>query len=120
MLHRVFITIAVCVLIANRLHAQTTRPASVDPALWDRMLQVNQLSEKVADLTAHFEQQKFTPMLKKPLTSSGTVRVLGSTMRWDTDKPEPSVILADEKEFRLYYPTQKLVEIYPIDKRLAS
>src|SRR5690348_2310902 len=94
----VFIFCLGLLVASGRLHAQTTRPASVDPALWERMTRVNDLATKVADLTAHFEQQKFTPMLKKPLTSSGTVRVLGSTMRWDTTKPEPSVIFADEKE----------------------
>ena len=41
-------------------------------------------------------------------------------MRWDTEKPEPTVMLVGEKTVQLYFPAQKTVEEYPLDKRLAE
>lgn len=75
---------------------------------------------RIKDFTADFHQQKFTALLKKPLESSGVVRVAGSVVRWDTQKPEPAVLYSDGRELRMYYPPQKLLEIYAIDQRLGE
>src|SRR5215208_3997972 len=84
--------------------APTSRPANVDPAAWQRMLAIDARAGQIADLSADFEQQKFTAMLKKPLVSSGRVYVRGSTMRWDTKNPEPNELLITDREVRIYYP----------------
>src|SRR4051812_396232 len=119
MLYRVlFILCAIVSLV--RAAEPTTAPAGTDPALWQHMLAVNERGAKIKDLTADFEQKKFTPLLKRPLVSSGTVSVVGSAMRWDTAKPEPTAMLINEKEVRLLYPNQKTLEVYPLDQRLGS
>jgi outer membrane lipoprotein-sorting protein len=84
------------------------------------MEQINDRGAKIKFLTADFSQEKFTPLLKKPLLSSGKINVSGPLMRWDTNKPEPTVMRIGEKEVELYYPKQKVVEIYPVDERLGS
>jgi outer membrane lipoprotein-sorting protein len=93
---------------------------TTNPALWSRLVEIDSRAQKLTDLTADFEQQKFTTLLKKPLVSRGRVRMAGSIMRWDTADPEPSVMLIDDKEVRLYYPMQKAMEIYAIDQQLGS
>jgi outer membrane lipoprotein-sorting protein len=52
--------------------------------------------------------------------STGTIRVKGSAMVWDTAAPEPTQMRIDGKEIRIYYPRQNTLEIYPIDQRLGS
>ncbi len=95
-------------------------PAGIDAPLWASMKQVDARASAIADLTADFEQLKFTPLLKKPMTSSGTVLAKGNIMLWTTRVPEPTVMRVDETEIQVYYPTQKTVEIYPLSGRLAE
>ena len=98
----------------------TKAPAGIDAALWNRMLAVDAKAGKIVDLTADFEQQKFTPLLKKPMISSGTVQAKGTAMLWDTRTPEPTIMRVDETEVSLFYPKQKTVEIYPLAGQLSS
>ena len=100
--------------------APTSRPAGVDPAAWQRMLDIDARAAKVSDLTADFEQQKFTAMLKKPLVSSGVVAVRGANMLWDTRKPEPSMLQIDPREVRIYYPAQETIEVYQVEQKLGQ
>lgn len=97
----------------------TTQADAIDPILWERLKEIDRRAGRIKDLSATFEQQKFTALLKKPLVSSGRVRVAGSTMRWDTAKPDPTIMVIDEREMRLYYPRQKTVEVYPINQKMA-
>ena len=98
----------------------TSRPANIDPATWTRMIDIDAKSAQVKDLTADFEQQKFTAMLKKPLVSSGKVFVRGSAMLWDTRKPEPTALQVTATEARIYYPSQNTIEVYQIQQKLAE
>jgi len=98
----------------------TSAPANVDPKLWVRMVEVNAKAAKIEHLTADFTQEKFTPLLKRPVVSVGKIVVSGASMRWDTQKPEPTVMLIRDKEVELYYPKLKVVEIYPMDEQLGS
>jgi outer membrane lipoprotein-sorting protein len=85
------------------------------PTPFERTLEaIDAKAEAVQDLTADFEQQKKTPLLKKPLVSKGTVRVKGARTRWDTEKPQQTVMTIDAAELRIYYPEQKTVEVYPV------
>jgi outer membrane lipoprotein-sorting protein len=99
--------------------APTTTPTT-NPALWNRLVEIDSRAQQITDLMADFDQQKFTTLLKKPLISRGQVRVAGATMRWDTAKPEPSVMLIDEKEVKLYYPNQKTLEVYALGQQFGS
>ena len=126
-MHR--LAVALCLILPILLAADapttpttppTSRPANVDPAAWQRMLDIDARAGKIEDLTADFEQQKFTAMLKKPLVSSGVVAVRGSAMLWDTRKPESSQLQIDTKEVRIYYPAQRTIEVYQIQQKLGQ
>jgi outer membrane lipoprotein-sorting protein len=44
----------------------------------------------------------------------------GSVVRWDTETPEPTVLHSNGREIRMFYPRQRVVEIYQIDKRITD
>lgn len=116
---------AVCVLLLCagtllRGAAPATQPDDADPALWSQLKEIDARAAKIGSLSADFEQRKFTALLTQPLVSTGTVRIHGSIMRWDTLHPQPSVLYADRDEVRIYYPDQKTLEIYPMDQRLGE
>ena len=91
-----------------------------DPALAKQLDATDARAAKIQDFTSDFRQEKFTALLKKPLISSGKIRVSANVIRWDTQKPEPAVLYSDGREVRMYYPGQKLLEIYTIDQRLGD
>jgi outer membrane lipoprotein-sorting protein len=107
-------------LLASPIFAEPAPAPTEDPALLKRLEAIDARAAGMTDLSAKFKQEKFTALLKKPLVSSGTVRVKGTRVRWDTELPEPAVLFMDSKEIRLYYPGQKIVEVYPIDQKLAE
>ena len=94
--------------------------ADEPPALRAKLDDIDRRAAAVSDLSGRFRQEKFTALLKKPLVSSGRVRTKGAVVRWDTETPEPAVLHADGREIRMYYPKQSVVEVYPIDRRLAE
>jgi len=100
--------------------SRPANPANIDPATWQRMLDIDSRAGQITDLEANFEQQKFTAMLKKPLVSSGRVYVRGSTMLWDTHKPDPNQLQITDKEVRIYYPAQKVIEVYRVQEKLGQ
>ena len=106
--------------VARAAEPAATRPADVDPAAWQRMLDIDAKAAQVQDLVADFEQQKFTAMLKKPLVSRGVVKVRGSAMLWDTKEPEPTQLQIDAREVRIYYPQQKTIEAYQVRQKLGQ
>ena len=109
---------AVAILLLASGASPTSAPS--DAALWSKLSQIDSRAAKIKTLAALFEQEKFTALLRKPLVSSGRVRVSGSVMRWDTEKPEPLVMRIDPREARVYYPAQNSLEIYPLDARLGD
>ena len=111
-----------CLTIAAIAAGPATQPATApgDEQLWTQLTGIDARAARIKSLKAEFEQQKFTPILRKPLVSAGSVRVRGSRLRWETRSPEPGVLLIDEHEARAYYPSQKTLEIYPLDSRLGE
>jgi outer membrane lipoprotein-sorting protein len=107
-------------ICAAALAQSTTQPAEVDPALWETMTRIDARSAAIKDMVADFEQSKFTPLLKKPMISKGVVRVGPSSMLWDTSSPSPSVMRIDQNEASIYYPQEKLMEIYPVGGQLGA
>ena len=91
-----------------------------DPALLAKLAAVDAKVAQLHDVTADFTQQKFTPLLKKPLTSTGRVIGKGDRTLWLTEKPEPTSMAVDAGGIRLFYPSQNVVEIYPVQGQLAS
>jgi outer membrane lipoprotein-sorting protein len=88
--------------------------------LWAKLAEIDQRAGQIKSLSANFDQQKFTALLRKPLESTGRIRIKGPVIRWDTTQPEPSVLFIDQGEARIFYPDQKTLEVYPLDKRLAD
>lgn len=99
-----------------------TAPTSqaIDTQLWAEMSQVDAKAADIRDVSADFEQQKFTPLLKKPLVSSGHVLGKGSAMLWITDQPEPTKMLVNADQIRIYYPREAVMEVYPIEGQLGA
>lgn len=93
---------------------------ALDPATEAKLVDIDARAGKIRDYAARFEQRKYTALLRKPLVSGGRVRSVGTVVRWDTETPEPSVLLVEGTEIRTYYPKQKLVEVFPLDRRMAD
>lgn len=79
-----------------------------------RLEVVDAAMAKVEDLRADFEQRRHTPLLKKPLVSSGVVLTKGTLVRWDTAAPHASSLLVGPESIKVYYPADNLVEVYPV------
>jgi outer membrane lipoprotein-sorting protein len=112
---------AACLLAAEQ---QPSTPTDANPAATaqpsrfeTRLAALDKRIAKVEGLVANFEQKRSTPLLKKPIVSRGTVKAKGGRLRWDTLEPEPSTMLMDGREVRVYYPGAKVVEVYPIGSR---
>ena len=96
------------------------RPPGVDEKLWNLLVEIDARGARIQDLSADFPQEKHTALLKKPLVSTGHILIRGSASLWTTTHPEPTVMRIDDKEVRLYYPRQKVVEVYRTDERMGS
>jgi outer membrane lipoprotein-sorting protein len=92
----------------------TTAPAGIDAPLWERMKGIDHSAGQITDLTADFEQNKVTALLKNPMKSSGQLWARGSEMLWKTVTPEPMTMRVDANGITLYYPKQKTAEVYPL------
>ncbi|HZW07211.1 MAG TPA: outer membrane lipoprotein carrier protein LolA [Phycisphaerales bacterium] len=88
--------------------------APIDAAFQKRLNEVDAAMAKVTDLRADFEQRRKTPLLKRPLVSKGTVVTRGERVRWDTTSPRLSTMVIGGGEIRMYYPSDRLLEVYPI------
>jgi outer membrane lipoprotein-sorting protein len=108
------------ILVAPALLAGTLRASTGDSALDAKLADIDRRAADVRDFSARFEQKKFTALLKKPLVSSGQVRMKGPVVRWDTEVPEPAVLHSDGREIRMFYPRQRVLEVYPIDRRITD
>jgi outer membrane lipoprotein-sorting protein len=100
--------------------AADTPPQGVDEKLWKQMQEINARGAAIKDLRADFTQQKFTPLLKKPLTSTGQILIKGSASLWNTKEPEPTIMRIDDKQVKLFYPKQKAIEVYAIDQKMGA
>jgi outer membrane lipoprotein-sorting protein len=97
-----------------------TKPAGIDPVLLRKLEAINLKTASVTSLTANFQQQKFTAMLTQPLVSYGKLIARGPVMLWSTADPEVTQMRIDSKQIEIYYPSQKTVEVYPIEQKLAT
>jgi outer membrane lipoprotein-sorting protein len=104
------------------LVAATTAPTtqSTDPQLAAELAQVDAAAGRATALSADFRQEKFTPLLRRPLVSTGRVVARGDTSLWTTAVPRPSTMRVTATELRIYYPDQSIVEVYPVQGQLAA
>lgn len=100
-------------------------PASPDPVspaaqpstgdrLEARLAGVGEKLTKVTDLRADFVQRKKTALLKTPIESKGTIVSRGPAVLWRTREPRSFTMLVNDAEVSIYYPDDKLAEIYPM------
>jgi outer membrane lipoprotein-sorting protein len=94
-------------------------PANVDKDFWKQLVEIDARGASVKDLTANFNQEKFTPLMKKPLVSTGTIKIKGGAALWNTARPAPTEMRIDERELRMYYPEQKVVEVYAVNQKMG-
>ena len=112
---------AVACVVALTSHAcSIARAAPLDDATLNRLDACDAKVAAIKDLTATFEQKKFSPLLKKPLVSRGTIRAKGDAMLWLSDTPEPTRLRIDGTSLQLLYVNQKTLEVYPLKGKMAS
>lgn len=88
--------------------------AGVDAELLGTLQKLDERIGKIKDLRAKFEQRKTSPLLRRPMVSSGELIARGGVVLWRTETPRATEMRVGEKEIRLFYPGDKLIEIYPI------
>jgi len=113
-----------CLVLAASVGTPTTActegdvASPADEAFLSELAAVDRRAAEIRDLTAAFEEHKYTALLKEPLNSKGRIRVVGSTVRWETRRPHHTQTLLDGSHLRIHYPKRKTVEVYPLDERL--
>lgn len=90
---------------------------SPEAALLARMAKV---AEAIENVRAEFRQVRRTPLLRRPLESRGTIRLTRDLVIWETEQPSRLAMTVAEGEVRLYYPDERLLEIYPLENHLAA
>lgn len=105
-----------CVILAE----PAASTAEIEPRLLEALTALDEKAASVEDLDARFEQRRYTPLLKKPLVSTGRVRALVGQSRWDTDAPYASVMHIRSDRLEVYYPDQETLEVYPVEQRLGE
>lgn len=116
----VLLSLSLCVTCLAADAAPPQKPADIEAPLWNTLVELDAKVAKIRDFSADFEQQKFTALLRHPMVSRGRVLVKGPRMRWDTASPRRTVMTLDPHEVKIYYPDEKLVEIYRLGDRLAD
>jgi outer membrane lipoprotein-sorting protein len=77
--------------------------------------------DAVKDVRASFEQTSYVASLGKEDVSRGRVVVARpGRMRWEYTEPEPSVIVVDRTSVQLYSPSEKKLEIMPLNAGALS
>ncbi|MCC6660287.1 MAG: outer membrane lipoprotein carrier protein LolA [Phycisphaerales bacterium] len=98
----------VALAAAARAQDLSPLPANLAPRLED----IDRRAATVADLRADFEQTRYSTLVRAPMKSSGTLAVRGGRVRWDTRKPHASVMTIGDGEIRIYYPEERVLEVY--------
>jgi len=93
-------------------------PLSTDRTLDAELREIDARAALIVDLAATFVQTKSSPLLKEPLRSSGTVKVRGERVLWETTAPRRTSMAIDRSEIRIFYPDQRVVEVYELDDTL--
>lgn len=65
-------------------------------------------------LRVPFERRKATPLLRRPLASSGVLTASGGALRWETRTPRPGLTVIAGGQVRIVDPGARQVEVYPL------
>ena len=94
--------------------AATTEPFE------QRLASIDTRIAAITDMRADFEQTRKTALLKKPLISRGTLVCKNDSVLWHTTHPRESTMLVAGENVTIYYPADKLAEIYPMGARFKD
>lgn len=101
--------------------ARADDPGAVtDAALLARLEGLDARFAEITRLRANFRQERQTPMLRRPLTSSGSVLLKDGVIRWNTREPSRSTMLITEDEIRIHDPEARVLEIYQTRERAGT
>lgn len=105
---------AAAVLLALAPLAAT--PAAADgPTLEQVLARIEARGREIVDFRARFRQEKTIYVLDKPLVSTGRVLFQrAGRLRWETESPEPSSLVIDEKGMKVYLPKLGQLEVYDL------
>ena len=84
---------------------------------------IQQRVSAVRSVEARFTERRFTALLREPMVRVGTLQAVAGISRWETTSPDPSTTIVTGEAVRIYYPQDKLLEIWEISSpvgRLAS
>lgn len=82
------------------------------PVVQRHLSEVRKRIGPIQSFRATFTQTKQTPLLRKPLVSTGTVVYHRSKALWTTLAPDPSRMLLETNKLCLYFPDENVLEIY--------
>ena len=93
---------------------------STAPSLPAELDRIDAAAGRATAVAATFRQEKFTPLLRRPLLSTGRVVSRGDVSLWTTTAPHRSTMRVTPAEIRIYYPDQQTVEVYPVQGQMAA
>ena len=91
-----------------------------DTDLTKALSDIDSKSSTINTLHASFRQVKHSDILRRPLVSSGSVRMSRDRVRWDTRAPGASVLVASKNDVRIYYPDLSVLEVYTLGDQLSQ
>jgi outer membrane lipoprotein-sorting protein len=103
----------------DRAEAAAPMPAD-DAGRWDALAHRVAALPEVPAAAGRFTQEKRTPLLRRPVTSHGTVRFAPGAVRWDTLEPHPSTMLIHRGRVELFLPQQRTLEVFPAPEALPG
>lgn len=111
-------------LLAVGLFGAAANAIADNDAAWAELENLSKNRAPITTYAADFRQEKFTPLLREPIRSTGRVRIAegenGGVSRWDTQAPYASTMLVANGELKLHYPEQRSLEIYALGDRLDA
>ena len=100
--------------------AAADQPVDGDASLIDRLKQIDKANDAIEDLSATFEQRRYSPLLRKPIESKGALRSVKGLTRWDTNEPSEQTMIVKSDRLELFDPEAKTLDVYPIERRFGE
>jgi outer membrane lipoprotein-sorting protein len=109
----------IAAMVAGLMVTSAGQPVDA-PTFEQRLERLDVRLAETNDVRAAFEQSKRSAMLKKPMVSKGTILARGHSVLWKTVEPRAMAMLVAEKEVRIHYPADRMLEVYPLDDRFRQ
>src|SRR5690625_2853782 len=103
--------------------AKPSGQSQLSPAqrkLLKKLKKIDKKAAAIKDLTASYKQLVYSPLLKKPLVTNGKLWAKPPVILWASQGQNPTRMRIDGKKLKIFYIKPNVVEVYPIDSRLAA